>query len=351
MLEILNLFFLFLPLYVITAVANLAERRRENQEPYEGIALVAYILVVALYAVAILIGLMLQLASVLAVLQPELFEAAMAAQLDSLASLPLIGLGLWLPSLLGIVLMLPPVRRLLSRVMPIDPQSPVHTVALALSMLVITYLLVTLGVGLGNLADLVAASEDERLGSPLAALWFQQIFTAILGMVGVGWLIRRNLHSTLERLGIVMPAISQWLLGIGLGLVLVPVVLGIEYLASLVGIGPDPDVERLTEQLLGPLFGSPLGILTLGLSAALGEETLFRGALLPRFGLIVTSLFFALVHSNYGISISTLVVFGVGLVLGWVRLRHNTTTAMAVHSVYNMSLGLLAYLSASMTDF
>ena len=95
---------------------------------------------------------------------------------------------------------------------------------------------------------------------------------------------------------------------------------------------------------MGPLFTTPFGIITLGASAALGEETLFRGAVQPRFGFILTALLFALVHSNYGISMSTLIVFLLGLVLGVVRMRVNTTTAMIIHMVYNMSLGLLAYL-------
>jgi membrane protease YdiL (CAAX protease family) len=129
------------------------------------------------------------------------------------------------------------------------------------------------------------------------------------------------------------------------------VVLVIEALASFLGLGADADVERLTEQLLGSLFTTPLGILTIGLSAGLGEESVFRGALLPRFGLILTSIFFALVHSNYGITLSTLVVLILGMVLGLLRMRYSTTTAMIAHAIYNMTLGLIAYLSASMLDF
>jgi membrane protease YdiL (CAAX protease family) len=82
----------------------------------------------------------------------------------------------------------------------------------------------------------------------------------------------------------------------------------------------------------------------LGLAAALGEETVFRGALQPRFGLVFTSILFALLHSQYGLSFSTIAVFVIGLVLGVLRLRANTTTAMITHAVYNMSLGLITYL-------
>lgn len=56
-----------------------------------------------------------------------------------------------------------------------------------------------------------------------------------------------------------------------------------------------------------------------------------------------TSLLFALLHSQYGVSFATVAVFGVGLILGLLRQRANTTTAMIAHAVYNMSLGLIAY--------
>ena len=132
---------------------------------------------------------------------------------------------------------------------------------------------------------------------------------------------------------------------------MVPVVMLLEYLGTTVGVGASPDVERLTEQLLGALFASPWGILTMGLSAALGEETLFRGALTPRFGVLLSSLMFALVHSNYGITLSTLVVFLLGLLLALLRNRYNTSTSMVTHAVYNISLGVLALLSASFLNF
>ena len=39
-----------------------------------------------------------------------------------------------------------------------------------------------------------------------------------------------------------------------------------------------------------------------------------------------------------------MIVFGVGLVLGLVRQRANTTTSMLVHASYNISLGVIAAL-------
>jgi uncharacterized protein len=78
--------------------------------------------------------------------------------------------------------------------------------------------------------------------------------------------------------------------------------------------------------------------------AAVGEETLFRGAMQPRFGLLLTTLVFALMHSQYGFSAATIIVFLVGLVLGFVRLRENTSSSMICHATYNIGLVVMSTL-------
>jgi len=345
--EILGMLVIFAPLFIIIALANVAEGQRERGAGYRGIAITSYILVALLYLLAIAIGLGLQSVKTLSTTQPQLFAGMAQAEIDYLI---LLGSGLspatllWL--LVGLFLLLPPIRRLVARLIPIDPVNPVHGIALAFTVLVVVNLLFTLGIGLSNLADVLAEQEAAGITSnTMASLWAQQIFTALLGMLGVGWLVRRGTQATLARLGIVIPSFGQALFGLLLGLGLVPVIMAIEWLTANFNVGIDPGVEKLTEQLLGPLFTTPLGIVTIGVAAALGEETIFRGAIQPRFGLIFTALLFALVHSNYGLSLSTLIVFLLGLVLGLVRLRANTTTAMITHAVYNMSLALLAYLN------
>ncbi|MEZ4732668.1 MAG: type II CAAX endopeptidase family protein [Caldilineaceae bacterium] len=348
--EVMSMVLLFAPLILILLLANLAEARRQRQEPYQGFAISSYVILGFIYGFAILGGLIIQAIGFLAQQQPQIIEElglqqGAQAGLLQFDSLPLLGLGLWLPSLVGILLLLPPVRRLFARFIPMDAASPVHAVALALSVLVVIQLMFTLGVGLVNLAESLAAQEEAGFTTnTMLGLWVQQIMTAVFAMFGVGWLVRRDWGATLRRLGIVVPSVGNVLLGLLLGLAMVPVVILVEQISAQFNVGVDPGVEQLTEQLLGPLFTTPFGIVTLGASAALGEETLFRGALQPRFGYILTALLFALVHSNYGISISTLIVFILGLLLGVVRMRANTTTTMIIHAVYNMSLGFLAYL-------
>nr|WP_255724593.1 CPBP family intramembrane glutamic endopeptidase [Shimazuella soli] len=125
-----------------------------------------------------------------------------------------------------------------------------------------------------------------------------------------------------------------------IGFVLVNILL--EQIASIIGFGIDPNVDKITNQQLGPLFGTIPGILTLGLAAALGEELIFRGAMLPKFGLIYTSILFTLIHANYGLSVATLIVFILAITLGILRKRHSTTLTMITHASYNIILGLIA---------
>jgi hypothetical protein len=210
---------------------------------------------------------------------------------------------------------------------------------------VLVNLLFTLGIGLTNLADTLESSTAA--GAPYnitALIWVQDIAMLAMALVGVGWLSRRDQRSSLDRLAVVAPTWKQAAIGLGAGLAMIPLVLLLERLASQVGLGANPDVERLTEQMLGPMLTSLPGVLTLGLAAALGEESVFRGALQPRFGLILTAMLFALLHSNYGITLSTVLVLGVGLVLGVLRLRYNTTASMLAHAMYNIGLGLITYL-------
>ena len=264
---------------------------------------------------------------------------AIEAQLGSLEA---VGIALWAPALIAPILLLPPLRTMLAKLIPIDPRSSVHAVAISYVLLIVINLTFTLAIGLETLAD-ISEESPTSTGSLIFSLWIQQLTFALWALVGVGWLTRRKWLPALERLGIVYPRPVEIAIGIGVALVLVPIILALENLAAQYGMGIDEDVQRLSEALLGPLAGSLLGILTLGLAAGIGEETLFRGALQPRFGLLFTSILFAVVHSQYGISFSTLAVFVVGMILGLLRQRFNTTTCVITHAAYNIILGAYAF--------
>jgi uncharacterized protein len=342
--ETLTTILMFVPFIFVLWLVNLAYRKQvEGQaESAKALKWVSYALVMALYLGIMFVGFVLQLVGFLA---QSIDPATLPVGAMSVDRLPVFALSLWAPALVGLLLLISPVRRLFARFTPLDPTSPVQAVALSYSALVLLNLLATLGIGLKNLAESLQQQAAAGMGfNTMPLLWAQDITMLVLGLVGVGWLSRRSLGSVLDRLAIVRPTLGQVGIGLATGLLMVPVVLALEYLLSQLGIKTNADVERLTEQIIGPLATSIPGILTLGLAAALGEETVFRGALQPRFGLIFTALLFALLHSTYGISVATLIVFGVGSVLGLLRMRYNTTTSMVAHAVYNMTLGLVAML-------
>ena len=345
----------FLPLIMVVWLANMSEGQRLKSDQSRGFALVAYLSVVLIYVSMMFIGLLVQAFSFAIVRQPDLLDVVGdglidPAVLDQLAAASLLGIGIWAPSIIGILLLTPPVRRQCARFLPMDPASPVHAVALSLTMLIVINLLFTLAIGLDTLAGLLAEQDDLGGSVTMGMLWGQQLLMLLMAMVGVGWLSRRSLAETMQRLGIVAVSGRQVLIGMSAAFFMLPISVFLQQAAIFLGFGATPDVEALTDQLLGSLFESPWGILTLGLAAAIGEEPLFRGAMQPRFGVVLTTILFAVVHSNYGLSVSTLLVFVLGLVLAWLRIRHNTTTAMIAHATYNCTIGLMAYLSVTFLD-
>ncbi|WP_170839698.1 CPBP family intramembrane glutamic endopeptidase [Lihuaxuella thermophila] len=339
----------FAPIIFLFYLANLSERGRTAENPGRGkeLGIVCYTLVVIGYAGSFLLGLLIHLAglfmngpagaSIRQSMQQEL-QMPLPGVSGILNQLDEVGLGIWLPSLIAMLVLIFPIRKGIAKIIPIDPVKRTHALSLSMSMLVFIQFFVTLGVGLATLSELPGQPTGNGV---LASLWSQDILLFILGLIGVGWLSRRTLPESLSRLGLVKPSGRQLLAGLGIGIGLMSGALALEFAAGLLGLTADPHVEELTQKMLGPLFTSIPGILTLGLAAAIGEETIFRGALQPRFGLIFTTLLFALVHANYGFSIATVIVFLVGLCLAFVRNYINTTVSMVVHATYNIGLGVL----------
>jgi hypothetical protein len=102
-------------------------------------------------------------------------------------------------------------------------------------------------------------------------------------------------------------------------------------------------VSKLSEALFEPFLAAGwIGALTVGLSAGLGEEMVFRGAAQPRFGIALTAFLFAFMHTQYTISPALLQVFLLAVVLGVARVRSNTTTCMLAHATYNTILVAVA---------
>ena len=239
----------------------------------------------------------------------------------------LLGLALTLP-------LVPSIRRTLARVMPIDPASPIDMIGLSLVLMACAAFAVIL-INIGS------SPEDLDVGSvSLAELALTAIFELSLAYLAVGWLVRRDLRSSTDRLGIRWPGWKTWLIAVGFLL--------LAYVGSAVGsvlteiYQPDlaDQITGVTDELTTDVQ-NPVGAVILGASAGIGEEALFRGAIQPRIGIVLTSVLFALVHSQYGLSYVIIGLFLVGVVLGIERKYFGTTAAMITHAMFNVIAVLL----------
>jgi hypothetical protein len=234
--------------------------------------------------------------------------------------------------LLGLLFLWPLVQRAVARVLPIRPGSPVIYLTVVLGLLLVAQ----------QLSTQVTAQPPLTYGELLA----QDVPFLILAFVGVGIFIRRSPRETIERLALVPPAQKRWWLVaiVGIG-VFMAVAFGIEALANVVAPSQQKQVTDVTTVLFSH-FNNPAAIVFLGVLAGVVEETLFRGALLPRFGIVVTAILFAALHIQYAVSFATLEVFVLGLGLGWLRVKSGSTlTGMVTHAGYDIAVGFLSLIA------
>jgi membrane protease YdiL (CAAX protease family) len=161
----------------------------------------------------------------------------------------------------------------------------------------------------------------------------------LVGLAGVGLLIRRDGQRTLQRLGLLRLTWRQLLLAI----VITALLLAFDWGVNLAWERIDPAGYELIERVTDNIFGNLMtigGAIILGLSAGISEELLFRGALQPRLGLLLATVLFTIGHLQYGLTIATLEVFVIGLILGLICNRTHTTVTILIHAGYN-SVGVL----------
>jgi membrane protease YdiL (CAAX protease family) len=250
------------------------------------------------------------------------------------ASLALAAIGLW-----GMLVSLSPFRRALAwGLRELDPDSPVHTLALALTGYLMSNALFSLEPG--ALESLVESGVEASLIDVLA----QQLLFILAAFFGAGLLTRRNGAALNERLGLQRPTARQLAAGVGwiAFLVLLQSCIGLTW--TLLDPAQSGELSGINQSLLGS-FDTIWEWFLLAAAAGLGEELLFRGALQPIFGILPTSLVFAVSHVQYGFSPAALAILLLSLVLGFIRKRHNTTMAILVHAGYNFILGLLSLLA------
>ena len=321
-------FFYFVPFLAAIWLANQALRR-------PGLRALNAVYLLMLSALGAAAGVVIVIVALIGAADPSV------AQLGAAASglLPA-GAVMLLCAALSAIALLPSAGRWVSRWLPIEPGNPVHLAALSLTALALGFNFVQSILVLPLLleSDLDAAAVSV---SYLDVLIFPLLVFLLAGLLGVGWLSRRDQQALFERLGLRPLTLRQLAITLLVTAVLLGMAIGTEALWRAIDPVGLEKIGGLSEALLGDLSGLT-GALAIGLAAAIGEEVFFRGAYQPRMGLLLTTLLFTSFHTQYGFTIATVVVVVVGLVFGILRRRFSLTACVLAHFVYNFVLVLIA---------
>lgn len=238
----------------------------------------------------------------------------------------------WLGAGLGLLLPLfPKFRQLLARGTPMDAASPIDMVGLSIVLAFVGFFIFQYAFN---------PEPDDPGEISIAYLLSQFIFMIALAFVLVGAGQWRSFKGAVDRLG--LKRLNPRQVGVALLAVLGAfLVMGIGG-ALTAWLQPDfnNEIQQTTDEITKNV-SSIAGAVFFGLGAGASEETLLRGAVQPRYGIWITSLLFALLHSQYGISFVLGGVFCMGLVLGFLRNRINTTAAILTHAVFNTIVVLI----------
>lgn len=325
---------LFVPFLLPVLAANLGERQRlaptHTGEPGRRSTLdkvlryLPYGLLIAINLGLLGISALALLNGLVQLLMPDTLDPE-AMQINWLV----VAITAFLTALLANLPLLPPVRTWLARWLPIDAASLVHMTALAFAVY-------QLGLSLGQMA-LIGGLEnliDPELSLSIWDVILSGIPLLLFAVAGVGLWIRRGGRGTLERLGLHWPTWRQLLVAAGITVLLLAFDFVVNWTWQEVAPTRYELLQRVSENIFGGL-ATTAGALALGLSAGISEELLFRGAVQPRLGLLLTTVLFAIGHLQYGLTVATLEVFVIGLVLGLVRKRSHTTVCILIHAAYN----------------
>lgn len=243
------------------------------------------------------------------------------------------GLGLVLLAVVLVVVMLPGSSPWLVRLLPLAADRVTDLAALVMALAVIGTQVITQATT-DVLADAAKAGQELTR----VDLVLNEVPFLVAAVIGVGFLTRRDGSTVVKRLGLNLPA--PWALAGALAAAVAFFGFGVavDAIAHHVTPGLAKKVDAANSTLFGGL-ADPLGVLTIAAAAGICEEVLFRGAIQPRLGLVLTSLLFASVHSQYGLSFDALAVFVLAIGLGLIRIAGGTTVAIATHVAYDALVG------------
>jgi uncharacterized protein len=237
------------------------------------------------------------------------------------------------------LLLLPPVRSVLARIIPIKANSIPDMVGLIIMVSVSIMMIWTI--------DLTFAENNGETDlSPVdgISLVFQALLLVAIAYFAIGGAINRDFSSVQHRLGLFMPTARQVAISFMLiiPLFIVSAIGGL--LTDMFQPGFTDEIDDIMGEVTGDLI-SVQGALLIGLTAGIGEEILFRGAIQPKYGIAFTSIIFTLIHVQYGFSFVLLGVFLTSIIFGIQRIKMNTTCCIITHAAYNFSVVMLSTLA------
>jgi membrane protease YdiL (CAAX protease family) len=364
-----------LPFLALAVLAYLGDRNPD-------LRILAFAYWVLLMVIA---GVGVFLFSFIAVMQPAALDRLTATSSPPTGGLPdllisgsapklaLIALSMLSAGVLSLCMFLRRPRRTAAGLLPMYSDSFVHTVALATLVAMILVQLIPLTVlGQPPLLEIITHFEEYRrelehtnpdlVKSSMSAKMIDELgkedqsldYVAFLAwlvpsaVLAVGFPFVRTIRESLIRVGLVRPSVGQIVFGLFAAIALVGIMLGLDAGISALWnkMGWPTTNEKAVEKLLNFAF-NPLGAVIIGVVAGLGEELFVRGVLQPRMGIVLSNLFFTAMHALQYNWDGLLSVFIIGLALGLIRKRTNTTTSAIVHGTYDFTLLLLTYYSTA----
>jgi len=187
--------------------------------------------------------------------------------------------------------------------------------------------------------DTVKQTVNVPSGPTAESLMLGAVPFLAIGVASVGPVVRRTLRQTAERLGLWPLRLPWWLVGLAVGVVLVPLGDQVANLLSHLTTANCLAQQSQVEQAITGTGRTALEQIGVAVAAGVCEETLFRGALQPRFGILLSSALWASYHLQYtcnGLpSASNLYILLLGLAFGGLRKAGGLWPAIIAHTAYD----------------
>jgi membrane protease YdiL (CAAX protease family) len=224
------------------------------------------------------------------------------------------------------------VRALLLRPLGLDPASPVHAVVAVAIVLTVLTSIVLFSVLQREPATSIALYPTDSMVSLVSDV--------AIALAGVGFMLTRDFRTAGARLDLRPLRVRHLAWALGAATLFHLVVGAMEWTESIVLPGFHALEERFDYEFVGipRLAGAAL----VSVTAGVGEEILFRGALQPRIGIVASAVLFAMLHVQYQVP-GVLMILAVGLALGVLKRWTSTTFTVVVHVVYDLGAFLLDF--------